>query len=135
MSGDKLRASGWVPIRSDAASYEVVEAVNGLGKEAHTVSMKMTLLAEHVEEKMGAVHKDIALLREHVVRDLMPRVSDSERRVGEVEKSTASKVGGAALGGVKITVYVTAAIAVLGALAKQWPWLQAVADALKGLAL
>lgn len=114
MSGDKLRASGWAPIKSDAANVEVVEAVNGLGWRV-----------EGLADRFDTFHSELSLMR-GMLGDLVPRVTS-------VEKVTlgAKAKGGALVAGKYSLVVVV--VTVLGrAAAKQWPQLGEIINGLLG---
>jgi hypothetical protein len=115
MSGDKLRASGWMPIKSDALPFEVVEAVNGLGERV-----------ESLGDRFDTFHGELSLMR-GMLGDLVPRMTTVETR------TLGAKVGGGAVATVKWGGYISLALVVLNQLVKRFPELQVVADVLKGL--
>ena len=66
-----------------------------------------------------------------LITDLLTRLTPVE----QATKSMGQKVGSGAIAGVKYTVYITAAVAILNALSKQWPFLADIAHALGSLGL
>jgi hypothetical protein len=93
-------------------------------------------LRAEMRERFGAVHVAIHNSETRVRAEILQLRTDITGRVNTLDQRTLpQKVGGGALAVGKYSLYVTAAVAVLNALAKQWPWLADVAKALGSISL
>lgn len=130
MSGEKLRASHLqarepFPPADDvedlptATSGEALEAVKALAG-------KFDSFAEETKARFGLFHEELALLRAAVLGDHAPRITAVEKR------TLAQKVAPATVKSVTATLVLSATGIAATVLAKHWPWLQGVADAING---
>lgn len=130
---DEQRESHMRPAEPFAPAVDVT--LEGLHRSVVALTLQQSQLVgtveEHVasdERRSGLIHEELALIRATLLGDHAPRLA-------HVERTLPQRVGGGALAVGKYSIYVTAAVAVLNALAKQWPWLSDIARALGSISL
>lgn len=130
-----LRPAEPFPPATDVTLEGVHRSVVALTVQQSKLIERVDAHIETDERRSGLIHEELALLR----ADLGLRVTAVEQTQSSEQRSklqqAAAKAGTGAVGALKVSVCVAAAVGVLNALASKWPWLADVARALGAISL